>query len=77
MLRLVVVVMVVQGQIKIMADKIEYETYIEPYTCSWHREHPDTNFSGCSCTSGVWMCRKGTGYQNKNVVDALEILDEN
>ena len=51
---------------------LQYEDYIEPYICSWHREHPELDYSGCNCHSGFWMTRAGSG---KSAVDkALKLF---
>lgn len=56
-------------------DNEDYEQYIDPYVCSYHRAHPDKVFSGCGCHSGFWMCRAGSNSKFSNY-DPMEILNE-
>ena len=36
-------------------NKEDYNIWIEPYICSFHREKPGEDFAGCSCSTGFGM----------------------
>lgn len=59
-----------------MSIENQYEKYIEPYVCSFHKEHPNEDYGGCCCSSGFWMCRKGTNVPQDETVSILDLMVE-